>query len=133
MSDFPGAALCADQLASSADFFSFGTNDLTQTTFGISRDDIGNFLNKYLEDGIFQNDPFISIDTEAVGSLLKIGIKKGKETNKFLKLGVCGEHGGDPNSIDFFEEIGLDYISASPFRIPIARLAAAQSKIKKKN
>ena len=133
MIELPRAALCADQLASSADFFSFGTNDLTQTTFGISRDDIGNFLNKYLEDGIFQNDPFISIDTEAVGSLLKIGIKKGKETNKFLKLGVCGEHGGDPNSIDFFEEIGLDYISASPFRIPIARLAAAQSIIKKKN
>ena len=133
MIELPRAALCADQLASSADFFSFGTNDLTQTTFGISRDDIGNFLNKYLEDGIFQNDPFISIDTEAVGSLLKIGIKKGKETNKFLKLGVCGEHGGDPNSIDFFEEIGLDYISASPFRIPIARLAAAQSKIKRKN
>ena len=133
MIELPRAALCADQLASSADFFSFGTNDLTQTTFGISRDDIGNFLNKYLEDGIFQNDPFISIDKEAVGSLLKIGIKKGKETNKFLKLGVCGEHGGDPNSIDFFEEIGLYYISASPFRIPIARLAAAQSKIKKKN
>ena len=133
MIELPRAALCADQLASSADFFSFGTNDLTQTTFGISRDDIGNFLNKYLEDGIFQNDPFISIDKEAVGSLLKIGIKKGKETNKFLKLGVCGEHGGDPNSIDFFEEIGLDYISASPFRIPISRLAAAQSIIKKKN
>ena len=133
MIELPRAALCADQLASSAEFFSFGTNDLTQTTFGISRDDIGNFLNKYLEDGIFQNDPFISIDKEAVGSLLKIGIKKGKETNKFLKLGVCGEHGGDPNSIDFFEEIGLDYISASPFRIPIARLAAAQSIIKKKN
>ena len=133
MIELPRAALCADQLASSADFFSFGTNDLTQTTFGISRDDIGNFLNKYLEDGIFQNDPFISIDKEAVGSLLKIGIKKGKETNKFLKLGICGEHGGDPNSIDFFEEIGLDYISASPFRIPIARLAAAQSIIKKKN
>ena len=133
MIELPRAALCADQLASSADFFSFGTNDLTQTTFGISRDDIGNFLNKYLEDGIFQNDPFISIDKEAVGSLLKIGIKKGKETNKFLKLGVCGEHGGDPNSIDFFEEIGLDYISASPFRIPIARLAAAQSIIKKEN
>ena len=133
MIELPRAALCADQLASSADFFSFGTNDLTQTTFGISRDDIGNFFNKYLEDGIFQNDPFISIDKEAVGSLLKIGIKKGKETNKFLKLGVCGEHGGDPNSIDFFEEIGLDYISASPFRIPIARLAAAQSIIKKKN
>ena len=133
MIELPRAALCADQLASSADFFSFGTNDLTQTTFGISRDDIGNFLNKYLEDGIFQNDPFISIDKEAVGSLLKIGIKKGKETNKFLKLGVCGEHGGDPNSIDFFEEIGLDYISASPFRIPIARLAAAQSIIKKNN
>ena len=133
MIELPRAALCADQLASSADFFSFGTNDLTQTTFGISRDDIGNFLNKYLEDGIFQNDPFISIDKEAVGSLLKIGIKKGIETNKFLKLGVCGEHGGDPNSIDFFEEIGLDYISASPFRIPIARLAAAQSIIKKKN
>ena len=132
MIELPRAALCADQLASTADFFSFGTNDLTQTTFGISRDDIGNFLNKYLEDGIFQNDPFISIDKEAVGSLLKIGIKKGKETNKFLKLGVCGEHGGDPNSIDFFEEIGLDYISASPFRIPIARLAAAQSIIKKK-
>jgi len=133
MIELPRAALCADQLASSADFFSFGTNDLTQTTFGISRDDIGNFLNKYLEDGIFQNDPFISIDKDAVGSLLKIGIKKGKETNKFLKLGVCGEHGGDPNSIDFFEEIGLDYISASPFRIPIARLAAAQSIIKMKN
>ena len=133
MIELPRAALCADQLASSADFFSFGTNDLTQTTFGISRDDIGNFLNKYLEDGIFQNDPFISIDKEAVGSLLKIGIKKGKETNKYLKLGVCGEHGGDPNSIDFFEEIGLDYISASPFRIPIARLAAAQSIIKMKN
>ena len=132
MIELPRAALCADDLASSADFFSFGTNDLTQTALGISRDDIGSFLNQYLEKGIFPNDPFISIDKEGVGKLLEIAIEKGKKTNKNLKLGVCGEHGGDPSSIDFFEKIKLDYISASPFRIPIARLAAAHSSIKSK-
>tara|TARA_E500000178_G_scaffold102798_1_gene102387 strand:- start:207 stop:803 length:597 start_codon:yes stop_codon:yes gene_type:complete len=132
MIELPRAALCADDLASSADFFSFGTNDLTQTALGISRDDIGSFLHQYLKEGIFPNDPFISIDKEGVGKLLEIGIEKGKKTNKDLKLGVCGEHGGDPSSIDFFEKIQLDYISASPFRIPIARLAAAHSSIKMK-
>ena len=132
MVELPRAALCADDLATSADFFSFGTNDLTQTTLGISRDDIGTFLNKYLEAKIFPNDPFISIDTKGVGSLLEIGIKKGKEVKSNLKVGICGEHGGDPASIDFFEKIKLDYISASPFRIPISRLAAAHSSIKDK-
>ena len=133
MIELPRAAICADDLASSADFFSFGTNDLTQTALGISRDDIGSFLHQYLEKGIFPNDPFISIDKEGVGKFLEIGIEKGKKTNKDLKLGVCGEHGGDPTSIDFFEKIQLDYISTSPFRIPIARLAAAHSCIKMKN
>ena len=132
MIELPRAALCADDLAGSADFFSFGTNDLTQTTLGISRDDIGTFLNKYLEAKIFPNDPFISIDKKGVGPLLEIGIKKGKQVKDNLKVGVCGEHGGDPASIDFFEKIKLDYISASPFRIPISRLAAAHSSIKEK-
>ena len=131
MIELPRAALCAEEIASSADFFSFGTNDLTQTTLGISRDDIGSFLNRYLEAGIFPHDPFVSIDKDGVGSLVKLGATKGRHKNKNLKLGICGEHGGDPASIDFFEEVGLDYVSASPFRIPIARLAAAHSKIRR--
>ncbi|MAH99305.1 MAG: pyruvate, phosphate dikinase [Euryarchaeota archaeon] len=130
MIELPRACATADQIAKEADFFSFGTNDLTQTTYGFSRDDIGSFLPKYLKLHIIKKDPFQSIDKEGVGSLLKMGIKKGKSTNQDLKIGVCGEHGGDPESIDFFHKSGLDYISCSPFRVPIARLAAAQSELK---
>ena len=127
MIELPRAALCADSLAKSAQFFSFGTNDLTQTVFGISRDDAGSFMGKYLDNKIYDQDPFVSIDEIGVGALVEIGTKKGREQNIDLKVGICGEHGGDPKSIHFFEKIGLDYVSASPFRIPIARLAAAQA------
>ena len=129
MIELPRAAICAGELAKSAEFFSFGTNDLTQTVFGISRDDAGSFLGKYLELGIYKHDPFVSIDINSVGSLVDMGVKKGREKNSNLKVGVCGEHGGDPKSIEYFEKIELDYISASPFRIPIARLAAAHATI----
>jgi pyruvate,orthophosphate dikinase len=130
MIELPRAAIKANDLAKHAEFFSFGTNDLTQTTFGISRDDSGKFLNDYIENKIFEIDPFVSID-DGVGDLIKIATKKGKKQNKKIKLGICGEHGGDPKSIHFCVETGLDYVSCSPYRVPIARLAAAQAQIKK--
>jgi pyruvate,orthophosphate dikinase len=130
MIELPRAALKAKDIAKHADFFSFGTNDLTQTTFGISRDDSGKFLNDYIENKIFDIDPFISID-KIVGELIEIAAIKGKKQNKKLKLGICGEHGGDPKSINFCSRIGLNYVSCSPYRVPIARLAAAQAQLKK--
>ncbi len=131
MIELPRAALRAAPISKYADFFSFGTNDLTQTTFGISRDDSGKFLNDYLEHKIFNNDPFVSIDKDGVGELVKIASHRGKKQNKKLKLGICGEHGGDPKSIEFCSKVGLNYVSCSPFRIPIARLAAAQAELRK--
>jgi pyruvate,orthophosphate dikinase len=130
MIELPRAAIKAKEIAKHAEFFSFGTNDLTQTTFGISRDDSGKFLNDYLDNKIFSIDPFVSID-DGVGDLIKIAVEKGKKQNKNLKLGICGEHGGDPKSIDFCSNIGLNYVSCSPYRVPIARLAAAQAALKK--
>ena len=130
MIELPRAALKAKDIAKHAEFFSFGTNDLTQTAFGISRDDSGKFLNDYIENKIFDIDPFISID-EGVGDLIKIASKNGRKQNKKIKLGICGEHGGDPKSIFFCSDTGLDYVSCSPFRVPVARLAAAQAQIKK--
>ncbi len=127
MIEIPRAALVADEIAKEAEFFSFGTNDLTQTTFGFSRDDIGSFLPTYLADKILPEDPFAAIDQEGVGQLVEIGVKLGRSTKKDLKIGVCGEHGGDPSSIDFFHRAGLNYVSCSPYRVPIARLAAAQA------
>ncbi len=130
MIELPRAAITADKIAPLVDYFSFGTNDLTQTTFGISRDDTGSFLGDYMEQKIFTHDPFVSIDQEAVGFLVNTAIKKGKAANDALTFGVCGEHAGDPESIDFFHNAGLDYVSCSPFRVPIARVAAARSKIR---
>jgi pyruvate,orthophosphate dikinase len=130
MIELPRAALKAKDIAKHAEFFSFGTNDLTQTTFGISRDDSGKFLNDYIENKIFDIDPFISID-EGVGDLIEIAAIRGKKQNKKIKLGICGEHGGDPKSINFCAKIGLDYVSCSPYRVPVARLAAAQAQLKK--
>ena len=127
MIELPRAALRADEIAEYAEFFSFGTNDLTQTTFGISRDDSGRFLDAYVQKGIFEKDPFVSLDQEGVGDLVKLGVERGRKTRANIKLGVCGEHGGDPASIQFFESAGLDYVSCSPYRVPIARLAAAQA------
>jgi len=127
MIELPRAALTADTIAREAEFFSFGTNDLTQTTFGISRDDASTFLETYRKKGIIEQDPFISLDIEGVGSLVQIGAEKGRSTRADIKLGICGEHGGDPASIEFCESVGLDYVSCSPFRVPIARLAAAQA------
>ena len=130
MIELPRAAIKAKEIAKHAEFFSFGTNDLTQTTFGISRDDSGKFLNDYLDNKIFSIDPFVSID-DGVADLIEIAVEKGKSQNKKLKLGICGEHGGDPKSIEFCSKVGLDYISCSPYRVPIARLAAAQAELKK--
>ena len=132
MIETPRAALLAGKIATAAEFFSFGTNDLTQTTLGISRDDAGRFLPKYLEKKIFKDDPFLSLDQEGVGSLIKVGVRAGREANKDIQVGICGEHGGDPETIEFCHKIELDYVSCSPFRIPVARLAAAQAKIKSK-
>ena len=131
MIELPRAAICADEIALSAEFFSFGTNDLTQTTIGISRDDAGRFMNAYVTSGIFEKDPFVSIDVAGVGALVRLGVQKGRGARPDIKLGVCGEHGGDPASIDFFESVGLDYISCSPYRVPIARLAAAQAALRR--
>jgi pyruvate,orthophosphate dikinase len=131
MIELPRAALKAKDIAKYADFFSFGTNDLTQTTFGISRDDSGKFLNDYIENKIFDIDPFVSID-EGVGDLIEMATLKGREQNKSIKLGICGEHGGDPKSIKFCAEVGLNYVSCSPYRVPVARLAAAQAQLSKK-
>ena len=127
MIELPRAALTADKIAEVADFFSFGTNDLTQTTFGLSRDDAGKFLPHYVEAGILPKDPFVSLDIEGVGALVRIACDRGRATKPGIKLGICGEHGGDPASIAFCEEVGLDYVSCSPYRVPVARLAAAQA------
>ncbi len=132
MIELPRAALLADEIASVAEFFSFGSNDLTQMTFGFSRDDAGKFLNDYYSKGIFESDPFARVDEKGVGALIKIAAEKGRSTRKDIHLGICGEHGGDPASIEFCESVGLDYVSCSPFRVPIAGLAAAQATIKEK-
>lgn len=132
MIELPRAALLADKLAETAEFFSFGTNDLTQTTYGISRDDSGRFLNPYIEKGIFEKDPFVSLDPDGVGQLIDIARTKGRTTRPDIKLGICGEHGGDPASISFCQKVGLDYVSCSPYRVPVARLAAAQAAIASK-
>lgn len=131
MIELPRAALMADEIAEVGEFFSFGTNDLTQTTLGVSRDDAGRFLTQYVDKGIFARDPFVSLDVEGVGQLIEIAVEKGRRTRSGIKLGICGEHGGDPASIAFCEGAGLDYVSASPYRVPIARLAAAQAALKK--
>jgi pyruvate,orthophosphate dikinase len=127
MIELPRAALRAGEIAESAEFFSFGTNDLTQTCLGLSRDDSGSFLGAYEKAGILERDPFVTIDRDGVGELVAIAVARGRKTRPALKLGICGEHGGDPASIRFCEEIGLDYVSCSPYRVPIARLAAAQA------
>jgi len=127
MIEVPRGAMTADQVAEEAQFFSFGTNDLTQLTFGYSRDDVGKFLRVYQEKKILDKDPFATIDTEGVGAVVRTGVNLGRKARPDLKIGVCGEHGGDPASIHFFEKVGLDYVSASPYRIPVARLAAAQA------
>jgi pyruvate,orthophosphate dikinase len=132
MIELPRAALQAKEISKYADFLSFGTNDLTQTTFGISRDDSGKFLNDYVNSKIFEIDPFVSLDQSGVGELIQIAFSRGRQTNKKLKLGICGEHGGDPRSIEFFSKLGLDYVSCSPFRVPVARLSAAQAELKNK-
>ncbi len=131
MIEVPRGALTADEIAKEADFFSFGTNDLTQMGFGLSRDDAGKFLGYYQEAGIIEKDPFVSIDVSGIGQLVEIGVKKGRSVKPKLKIGVCGEHGGDPASIRFFHQVGLDYVSCSPYRVPIARLAAAQAQLEK--
>ena len=130
MIELPRAALTADEIAQKAEFFSFGTNDLTQTTYGFSRDDIGGFLPGYLEQKVLTHDPFQSLDQTGVGQLVKMGVDKGRSVRENLKIGICGEHGGDPESIDFCYRVGLDYVSCSPFRVPVARLAAAHSVLK---
>jgi pyruvate,orthophosphate dikinase len=128
MIETPRAALCADEIAEVADFFSFGTNDLTQMTFGFSRDDVeARLMPAYLAHGLLRGNPFESIDEDGVGDLVNTAIERGRSTNPKIKLGVCGEHGGDPASIAFFQRVGLDYVSCSPFRVPVARLAAAQA------
>ncbi|UVI38827.1 pyruvate, phosphate dikinase [Qipengyuania spongiae] len=130
MIELPRAALMAGEIAEEADFFSFGTNDLTQTTLGVSRDDAGRFLTPYVDCGIFARDPFVSLDIEGVGQLVELAVERGRGTRDGIKLGICGEHGGDPASIGFCEKVGLDYVSASPYRVPIARLAAAQASLR---
>jgi pyruvate,orthophosphate dikinase len=132
MIELPRAALRAGEIAEVGEFFSFGTNDLTQTTLGVSRDDASRFLGAYVEQGIYAKDPFVSIDVEGVGELIEIAAERGRKTRAGIKLGICGEHGGDPASIAFCEKVGLDYVSASPYRVPIARLAAAQAALTKK-
>jgi pyruvate,orthophosphate dikinase len=127
MIELPRAALMAGEIAAAADFFSFGTNDLTQTTVGLSRDDAGKFLPTYVGRGVFEKDPFVSIDEAGVGALVQLGAERGRAAKNRLKLGICGEHGGDPASVAFCERVGLDYVSCSPYRTPIARLAAAQA------
>jgi pyruvate,orthophosphate dikinase len=132
MIELPRAALTADQIAEEAEFFSFGTNDLTQTTFGISRDDINQFLPAYMKAGIFKQDPFATLDQAGVGQLVQLAVNKGRSTRPNIKLGICGEHGGDPESVKFCHRIGLTYVSCSPFRLLTARLAAAQAAIEEK-
>jgi pyruvate,orthophosphate dikinase len=132
MIEIPRASIVADKLAQVAEFFSFGTNDMTQMGFGFSRDDIGGFLPDYIKKGILPEDPFQSIDQEGIGELIKIGIQRGRKTAKGLEVGICGEHGGDPRSVEFCHRVGMDYVSCSPFRVPIAILAAAQAVLKEK-
>ena len=127
MIEVPRAALLADAMAREAEFFSFGTNDLTQMTLGLSRDDAGTFLPAYVGQGIFTDDPFVTLDQEGVGSLVAIAVQRGKAVQPRLKVGICGEHGGDPASVRFFHRAGLDYVSCSPYRVPLARLAAAHA------
>ena len=129
MIELPRACVVADKIAETAEFFSFGTNDLTQTTLGMSRDDAGSFLPEYVAKGIYEKDPFASLDQEGVGSMVKMAVEKGKSTRPNIKLGICGEHGGDPATVKFCHNIGLTYVSCSPYRVPIARLAAAQAEI----
>jgi pyruvate,orthophosphate dikinase len=131
MIELPRAAIRAGDLAAAkAEFFSFGTNDLTQTTFGMSRDDSGKFMGAYIDKGIFERDPFATLDQDGVGDLIRLAAERGRAVNPNIKLGICGEHGGDPASIEFCDEVGLDYVSCSPYRVPIARLAAAQAALK---
>jgi pyruvate,orthophosphate dikinase len=130
MIELPRAALTADEVAREAEFFSFGTNDLTQTCYGLSRDDAGPFLLYYIDHGILKDDPFQTVDAAGVGLLMEIGVERGRATRPDLKVGICGEHGGDPRSIEICDRLGLDYVSCSPYRVPIARLAAAQATIK---
>ena len=130
MIEIPRAALTADEIAKEAEFFSFGTNDLTQMTFGFSRDDAGKFLGAYYDKKIYENDPFAKLDQTGVGKLVKMAADLGKQTRPDIKLGICGEHGGDPSSVEFCHRVGLTYVSCSPFRVPIARLAAAQAALK---
>jgi pyruvate,orthophosphate dikinase len=127
MIELPRAAVTADEIAEVAEFFSFGTNDLTQTALGLSRDDSGRFLPQYVEKGILKINPFQTLDQDGVGKLVEMAVKLGRQTNEGLKIGICGEHGGDADSVMFFHKIGLNYVSCSPFRVPIARLAAAQA------
>ena len=126
-------AICCNEIAQEAEFFSFGTNDLTQMTFGFSRDDAGKFLDAYYKNKIYESDPFARLDRNGVGQLVKMAVDKGRSTRPDLKCGICGEHGGDPSSIEFCHNAGLDYVSCSPFRVPIARLAAAQASLAEKN
>jgi pyruvate,orthophosphate dikinase len=132
MIEIPRAAITADKVAEHAEFFSFGTNDLTQTGLGLSRDDSSSFLPTYQDAEVLSNNPFASLDQEGVGQLVKIGVERGRLTKPKLKIGICGEHGGDPESVKFFHRTGLDYVSCSPYRIPIARLAAAQAALEEK-
>jgi pyruvate,orthophosphate dikinase len=132
MIELPRACLVADEIAEEAQFFSFGTNDLTQTCLGLSRDDAGKFLPTYVMEGLLPQDPFVTIDQDGVGALMRIAVTKGRKTRKALEMGICGEHGGDPKSVRFCHDIGLDYVSCSPFRVPIAKLAAAQAALGKK-
>ena len=132
MIEIPRAALISQELAKEAEFYSFGTNDLTQMTFGFSRDDVSKFLPYYLDKGLLKVDPFVSIDQVGVGSLIELAVAKGRAVKPNLKIGICGEHGGDPSSIEFCHRTKLDYVSCSPFRVPIARLAAAQAVLKEK-
>ena len=133
MIEIPRAALTADEIAKEAEFFSFGTNDLTQMTFGFSRDDAGKFLDSYYSNQIYEHDPFATLDQKGVGKLVNMAVQGGKSTRPNIILGICGEHGGDPASIDFCHRAGLTYVSCSPYRVPIARLAAAQAAIAEKN
>ena len=130
MIEVPRAAIVADKIAQRAEFFSFGTNDMTQMAFGYSRDDAGKFLPLYVEKNILASDPFRQLDQEGVGALVELGVKNGRSSRPNLKIGICGEHGGDPSSVEFCHRAGLDYVSCSPYRVPIARLAAAQAEIK---